>query len=360
MRECLGTLSAASDLDLAIVVTGQALIERYGDVEREIADAGLELAHRIPAVLSGADHAEMATAFADEVRGFTELWSAKAPDLVLLLGDRSEMLAAAAVAYHLCLPIGHIHGGERSGTLDEGFRHAISKLATYHFVANEDAEERLVRMGEERSRIVRIGAPGLVEIERVPRRDRTWLAERFGFSKEQPIALLLFHPVVQEGHDMERQMATVLDALQANGFQVLVLRPNSDSGGAKIDRCISERERDGDLVALSHLCRADYLQCLSACDVLVGNSSSGIIESATLGTPCVNLGSRQDGRLRNGNVVDCPALELEAVSRALQAVVLLESPFCNLYGDGCADRRLLDAIRSLAKSPLSTQKANSY
>lgn len=359
MRDSLVALAQNSGVRLRVILTGQALIRRYGDLETDISAAGLHIAHRVPVNLSGADGREMALACAEELRGLAEYWSSNRPDLALILGDRGEMLAAALAAFHLEIPVGHLHGGERSGTLDEGFRHAISKLATYHFVATDDARTRLIRMGEQPASIWVVGAPGLVEIVRMASPEPRWLRDRFGFHQGGRCAVLLFHPVVHERNEAYRQTRELLDAVIQCDLRVLILRPNSDAGGAEIDRCLDEIGPSRKIALCHHLARPDYLAAVASADLLIGNSSSGIIESASLGTACVNVGSRQNKRLRNTNVIDCPHLQATPIMEAIASALLLQPPFHNLYGDGQTDRRLLEILRSL-QIGRAFAKVNSY
>jgi len=347
MRECLKALDADERINLSVIATGQALIKRYGNVEEEIATAGLHLAHRIPVFLSGADKAEMAFAFADEVRGLAEFWSTELPDLVLLLGDRGEMLAAAIVSFHLGVPIAHIHGGERSGTLDDGFRHAISKLANYHFVATEDARHRLEKMGEMPEAIWVVGAPGLIDTRTILPHSDSWLRSEFGLPSGGPAALMLFHPVVDEALAAFDQTSNILSALEEVGAAVVVLRPNSDAGGAAIDKCISETENAERIIVCDHLPRDTYLKVLSAVDFIIGNSSSGIIESASVGTACVNVGSRQEGRLQNQNTVNCSATSISEIVDVIGRACALRGPFENCYGEGDTHMRISELIARL-------------
>jgi UDP-hydrolysing UDP-N-acetyl-D-glucosamine 2-epimerase len=302
----------------------------------------------------------MALAFAVEVEGLSRLWAQHRPDLVLLLGDRGEMLAAAIAAFHLEIAIGHIHGGERSGTLDEGFRHAISKLASWHFPATDQSAERLVRMGESPAAITKIGAPGLVELASFRPMPPGWLSERFGLPVGRFVALVVFHPVVQEARDAFAQTRELLQALADSGLAAVIVRPNSDAGGREIDRCLSQFGERAGFVVLEHLVREEYLRTLSSADLMIGNSSSGIIESASLGTPCVNVGSRQEGRERNDNVIDCPEVRRRAIGLAITSALALRGPFENLYGDGDANFRLRDALLALPPGDRAPKKRNAY
>lgn len=359
MKECLKFLNNAPGIDVRIILTGQATIARYADLDPEIASEGLEIIHRIPVRLGGNDGREMAVAMATELAGLADYWAANRPDMVLLLGDRGEMLAAAIAAFHLEIPIGHLHGGERSGTIDEGFRHAISKLATYHFVASEDSRKRLLKMGEISERVMVVGAPGLVGLSIDSQVDRNWLSDRFSLPSSTKAALMLFHPVVQERHDAFRQTRAIMEALSLSEVSTIILRPNSDAGGQEIDRCI-DMYPNSDFQVLRHLPRADFLRTLQAADFIIGNSSAGIIESASLDTPCINMGSRQSDRLRNDNVIDCAVFEVPAICRAIDAAVSMAGPFHNRYGDGLTNARLVECFSNLAPGKTAPVKRNSY
>lgn len=360
MRETLLTLDAEADIDLGLLLTGQALVRKYGDMDAEAEQSGLKVRHRIPAPLSGADTDEMSRAFAEEARGFSEFWSRSRPDLVMVLGDRAEMLAATIIAYHLQIPTAHIHGGELSGTLDEGFRHAISKLASFHFVATEDAAERLVRMGEASERITIVGAPGLVEVARVGPLPRDRFCERIGLPVGSSLALFLYHPVVDTGSDSLREARSILGALLKDGYAILAMRPNSDAGASSIDCALDEIQDLEQVAVVNHLERTEFLEAIATVDLMIGNSSSGIIESASLGTPCVNLGDRQSGRLRNENIIDCATFTDGAIHEAITEARKMSGPFVNRFGDGRADSKILAAIRSLDLEPGAAAKRNSY
>jgi UDP-hydrolysing UDP-N-acetyl-D-glucosamine 2-epimerase len=361
MRGCLQHL-AGSRHELSVVATGQHLLEKYGSSVNDIRAAGLSLAAQIPARLTGESGGEMARAFTAEMDGMIDLWERDRPDLVLVLGDRGEMLAATLAAVHLGIFTAHIHGGERSGTLDESLRHAISKLAHVHFPATEDAAQRLKRMGELPETIRVIGAPGLVDLcrSRAACIDRRAILSEYGLSVDRPLSLVVFHPVVQEAGDGGGQIRTVIRSLQSLGHQLVVLRPNSDAGGKAIDQSLDAVGEHPDIVVLTHLERRHYLSLLAAADVLVGNSSSGIIESASLGTPCVNLGSRQNDRLRNDNTIDCPEIREQEIQNAVSQALALKGPFQNFYGDGRSDEELLSAIDQIEWNPRLLVKRNAF
>lgn len=359
MLPCLNALDAAEDFTCRIVATAQHLAPGYGGTIADIERTGLTIAARVPVALSGEDGSEMALAMADELAALTRFWAADRPDAVMLLGDRGEMLAGALAAMHLSIPIIHVGGGERSGTLDESFRHAITKLAHVHLCSTQLAQERIVRMGEDADMVSVIGAPGLVGIAALASGEFDFAA-RYGFDPARRTALVIYHPVVQQSAEAARQAQAVIETVRAAGLNQLVLRPNSDAGGKAIDRMLDRYGDAADIAVVDHLARPDYLAAIRCADVLVGNSSSGIIESASLGTACLNIGARQNGRERNANTVDCAETSPDALAAALDRALALEVSGLNIYGDGDADRKLVEALRATRFTPAMLDKLNSY
>lgn len=358
-----GTLKRAvcePGLAVSVCATGMHLLPEYGETVREIEASGLAICARIPVLLNGSTGGVMARAIAGELLGMVDAFERERPDLVVVLGDRGEMLAGTLAAIHLNIPIAHIHGGERSGTVDEPIRHAISKLAHYHFVATEGARQRLIRMGERPEHVFVTGAPGLDDLTGVQGDDREALAAEFGLDPRRPIALLIFHPVLQEWQAAGQQTRNVLDGVLASGCQTLCLMPNSDAGSALIRATLAAFAATSGVSLVDHLPRKRYLSWLAACDVLVGNSSSGIIEAASFGLPVVNVGSRQDGRERSGNTVDV-APEAEAVKNAADAALAHgRRAMANVYGDGRAGERMVRLLQELPLTPDLLKKTNAY
>lgn len=360
MLRCLKAIGAHHEHDLGVVVTGQHMMAHYGSTMREVRESGLTVVCEIPVHLRGESGAEMARALAGEISGLVEFWERERPDLVLVLGDRGEMLAATLAAVHLGIFVAHIHGGELSGTLDESIRHAISKLAHFHLVATEDSAERLRRMGEAPHSIQVIGAPGLVGVVDGIEGDRNWLGEWSGLPSSEGVALVNFHPVVQEADKARQQVETLTHAVKLAGLSQIILRPNSDAGGAAIDGYLDSLAGEPRIRVETHLDRHTYLRALASSDVLIGNSSSGIIESASFGIPYVCVGSRQDGRVRNKNTIDVPLVEARKIIDAIGEASRLKGPFTNLYGDGKTDKHLLKALSGLELDPVLLKKRNAY
>ena len=347
-------------LEISVCVTGQHLAPGFGDTVHDVEASGLRICARIPVRLDGSTGATMARAVGHELLGMVDTFETEQPDLVMVLGDRGEMLAGALAALHLNIPVVHLHGGERSGTVDEPVRHAISKLAHFHFVTTPGARERLVRMGEAPEHVHVTGAPGLDGLADDARVGREQLCERLGLDPRRPVALVVFHPVVQEAEDAGRQMEAILSAVEACGLQAVCLAPNSDAGGQRIRAVLAGRPQRSDLRLLEHMDRISFVSWMSAADVMVGNSSSGIIEAASVSLPVVNVGSRQRQRERSANIVD-----VEADAGAFAAAIghwqgKPRGPWPNVYGDGRAGERIDALLADLELSPAVLSKCNRY
>lgn len=361
MEQSLCAIDSSADLFLSILVTGMHLLPAYGDTYKEIEAAGFDIHAKVPVGLSGNSGAEMAYALGDQVIGFTAALVSRRPDIVLLLGDRGEMLAAAIAAIHLNIPIVHLHGGERSGTVDESIRHAISKLSHYHFVATPDSCKRLIKMGEQPDKIFVTGAPGLDAIYSAKLQGKDKLSVEYQFDPSIPFQLILFHPVVQQASVAEKQMEILLGAVSESCEQPLIVMPNADAGASGIVSVINRFcSREASFRAVLHIPRNDYLSLVASADVIIGNSSSGIIEAASLQTPVVNVGDRQNARERNSNVIDvAPSLEL-IKNAILVAKQMKGRHWDNCYGDGNSAKRIVEYLRSLSLDAEVMEKINAY
>jgi GDP/UDP-N,N'-diacetylbacillosamine 2-epimerase (hydrolysing) len=273
------------------------------------------------------------------------------------------MLAGAVAALHLGIPIVHLHGGERSGTVDEPVRHAITKLSHWHFVATEQSRERVVRLGEREDRVWITGAPSLDDLASAGARPRADVLRELGLPPAAEYLLVLFHPVVQEMDDAYRQTLALAQALRDvladSATRILWLAPNADAGSAQILQALDALPGER-LLRITHLERPLYAAALAHAVMLVGNSSSGIIEAASFGTPVVNIGNRQRARERNLNTLDCPA-ERDAIAGAI-ARQLAHGRYSpgNCYGDGRSGARITQLVATTPISADLLDKINTY
>jgi GDP/UDP-N,N'-diacetylbacillosamine 2-epimerase (hydrolysing) len=363
MAGTLRQLHGHPDAEVSLLVTGIHLSADHGMTVNEVEAIGVPVAARIPLSVEDRSQQAMAQAVGQALIGVAAALANNRPDLLLLLGDRGEVLAGAIAALHLSIPVAHLHGGERSGTVDEPMRHAITKLSHLHLVATEESRERVVRMGEAVNNVYVVGAPSLDDVVHRPDTSRALVLQRLGLPADARYALVLFHPVVQEIAQAGAQVEALIRALQSEailrGLHIVWLAPNADAGSGAI---LDAMRRPGDtrVVPITHLPRGQYLDALACADVLLGNSSSGIIEAASCGTPVVNIGSRQQLRQRNANTRDCTG-DSRSISEALRAA-LAAGRFApaNVYGDGRSGERIAELLATVPLPATLLNKCNGY
>ena len=365
VSETLKRIRERPGLELGLVVTSMHLEPEFGSTVREIEDDGMPIVASVRNLLPGDTGGDQARSVGTAVLGITGALEKFRPEVVLVLGDRGEMLAGAIAAVHLNIPIAHVHGGEVSGTVDEVVRHAISKLSHVHFPATDDAAERLRRMGERPEHVHVVGAAGLDYLRRFEPVPDAELQAELGLDLGRPFAIFTQHPVTSEMAEAGRQMEESLQAMEDVGGQVLATYPNSDAGGrAMIEVLERWRERPW-LRVVRSLGQRRFASLLKRAAVMVGNSSSGIIEAPFFGLPVVNIGSRQAGRLRAQNVLDvahgraaigagirCALSDPDFISRARACR--------NPYGDGHAGERIVEVLASLDIGPQLLNKQITY
>ena len=310
LRTVMQAVQKHKALRLQVIASGMHLVRKFGYTINDITADGFRIDARVP-MHSGRDtHLAQAEALAKGVSGTARALDRLRSDLVVVLGDRVEALAGALAASTTNRVLAHIHGGDVApGHLDDAFRHSITKLAHLHFAATPDAGRRLIRLGEWPEHVYVVGAPGLDDLRSIAKPHARWLADEFGFARDAAIALIVQHPLGRAPREEQRVMDNILDAVARCGLCGLIIHPNSDAGHSGILRAIKKRrqnDRDRRWVSVESIPRLKFLQCLRAVQILVGNSSTGIIEAPSAGTPAVNVGQRQAGRLRGGrSVVDC-------------------------------------------------------
>ena len=335
-------------LELQLAVTGMHLSPEFGLTYTVIESDGFTIDERVEMLLSSDTPVGIAKAIGLGVIGFADAFARLRPDLVVILGDRFEILAAAQAALVAKIPIAHIHGGEATkGLIDDPIRHAVTKMAHFHFVAAEPFRRRVVQLGEHPNRVHVVGAPGLDHLRRSELLDREALEASLGVELLTPTLLVTYHPVTLDTGDPTQPMRELLAALDERPDALAIFtKANADTDGRVINEMIDAyvaAHPDRSKVFTS-LGQQRYLSALHQIDAVVGNSSSGIIEAPAAGVPTVNIGDRQGGRLRAASVVDCAA-DRYAIGRALEKALApafrmevrrMTSP----YGDGDASRRI--------------------
>jgi UDP-N-acetylglucosamine 2-epimerase (non-hydrolysing)/GDP/UDP-N,N'-diacetylbacillosamine 2-epimerase (hydrolysing) len=331
-----------------LVVTGAHLSPEFGTTIAEIRAAGIPVEATTECLLSSDTDVGMAKTIGVAVLGLADILDRLRPDLLLLIADRYEMLAPAAVALALRIPIAHVEGGEISeGAIDDAVRNALTKMSHIHLTPTEDARRRVLAMGEEAWRVHRVGAPSLDHLRRSPLLDHAELTRALDFEVDARTAVVSYHPVTLDA-DTTRESDALFEALEALASVVFCF-PNADAGSRRLVRrartFCSRHPRAGLHV---NLAPRVYWSLLSQAGVLVGNSSSGIMETASLGLPTVNVGRRQAGRTRPANVIDADA-DAAAIRAAVETALserfrTAVRDISNPYGDGDSSRRIAEIL----------------
>ena len=351
----LRDLSENENVDLRIVALGSHLSPEFGNTVREIEKDGFQIASRIECLLSSGSDVGMAKTIGVATLSLADLLGKMRPDLLLLIADRYEMLAPAAVALALRIPVAHIEGGEVSeGAIDDAVRNALTKLSHIHFTSTLAARERVIALGEEEWRVHHAGAPSLDHLRRRPLLSREEIEKRLELNLKTPTIVVAYHPMTI-ARDTLQEVEAVFTALGNLSEQILFCYPNADAGSRELmERTKSFIASRGHGKVFTNLDTVTYLSLLRQVDVLVGNSSSGIMESASFALPTVNVGLRQQGRERPRNVLDADAdvnSILQAIDRARTGEFReLLAGMANPYGEGCASETI---VRVLTTVPLS-------
>ncbi|MBI4596925.1 MAG: UDP-N-acetylglucosamine 2-epimerase (hydrolyzing) [Candidatus Omnitrophica bacterium] len=302
----LKAIQREPSLRLHLIVSGAHLSAEFGATINDIERDGVPIGDRVE-MLRHADTPEgIADSIGRGVSGFARSFAATRPDVLLILGDRVEMCAAALAALPMTIPVAHLHGGELTeGAIDDALRHAMTKLSHVHFVATDAYAKRVMQLGEEPWRVTRCGAPSLDHITDIPRLNREELHVQFGLRLREPILLVTCHPVTLEFERTEWHIAQLLEALAEWTGTVVFTAPNADTHGRLIRRAIEAfLSAHPQHQMIEHLGRQGYVSVMAQACAMVGNSSSGLIEAPSFELPVVNIGSRQQGRIRAANVID--------------------------------------------------------
>jgi UDP-hydrolysing UDP-N-acetyl-D-glucosamine 2-epimerase len=368
IKSVMRAIRSHPDLQLQVVVGASALLDRFGSVVDIIERDGFVADARVNMIVEGETPVTMAKSTGLGLLELPTLFELLKPDVIVTVGDRFETMATAVASAYMNIPLAHTMGGEVTGTIDESIRHAITKLAHVHFPANREAGERIVRLGEDPAAVHVVGCPRMDLVAEVvgdggAALDAEWL-EREGvgghISIDKPFLLVSQHPVTTEYGCAEHQIHETLMALDELKMPTIMLWPNIDAGSEDVSRGMRkfrEQVKPEYIRFYKNFPVETFVRLMRSAACLVGNSSAFIREGAFLGTPAVNIGTRQEGRERGPNVVDVGA-ETGAIADAIRRQVA-HGPYqpAHLYGDGTAGRQIAEV---LARTPLRVQKRIQY
>lgn len=368
IKSAMAAIRAHPKLELQLVCVASALLDRYGQVVNLIERDGFKIDEKLHILVEGETPQTMVKSTGMGLIELSSTFARLAPDMVITVGDRFETMATTLAAAYMNIPVAHTMGGEVSGTIDESIRHAVTKFAHVHFPASREAAARIVKLGEPPRMVFRVGCPRVDLVAEILSKDgndpdqtifELGVGARLDLS--QPFLIVSQHPVTTEYGAGERQIATTLAAVRRTGLPAVALWPNADAGSEDIARGIRKWREKGlaeNMHFFKNLPTETYIRLMSRAACLVGNSSSGIREGAFIGTPVVNIGTRQTARERGKNVIDVAHDE-----NAIAAAIALQRrhgryAMEDIYGDGHAGKRIADILADLG--PVDVQKRITY
>lgn len=356
------------DLELQVVATASAVLDRYGQVVNLIERDGIAVDERLHILIEGETPATMAKSTGIGLIELPSVFERLKPDVVITVGDRFETMATTLAAAYMNIPVAHTMGGEVSGTIDESIRHAVTKFAHIHFPASRDAAERIIKLGERPEMVFRVGCPRIDLVAEILGQDGDDLDSHLfdlgvgdRIDLTSPFVIVSQHPVTTEYGEGEQQITETLKAVRKLGIQAIVLWPNADAGSEDIARGMRkwrEHAQAENMHFFKNLPTETYIKLMKRTECLIGNSSSGIREGAFIGTPVVNIGSRQTARERGSNVKDVGSNAADIADALAAQISHGRYPMQDIYGDGKAGERIAETLAGLGA--IEVQKRITY
>ena len=349
-------------LEYNLIVTGLHLLDNHGKTINEIKKDGFKISHKLKMFYNSykGDGASMVESMGNILNEIPKVLTNIKPDLILAGFDIGANFAIVVTGAHLNIPIAHIQGGELSGSIDESLRHSMSKFSNFHFVSNDDSKKRLIKMGENKKNIFVVGCPSIDALKNAKDINTKLLNKKFGLKFDDKFACMLQHPVTTENKSSEFQISQTLKALKLSKIPTFIILPNNDSGYVEIIKKI----KLSNYKWTSTLSIDEYKTILKKCTFVIGNSSSGIHEAATYKKPVINIGTRQNKRLKSFNILNAD-YNYRDIKKKID-ICLYNKLFLkkiqnvkNPYGDGKSAKKIIKIIKKL-NLKLSTQKVNTY
>jgi len=349
----LQAIKKHSRLRLLLITAGMHLSHEFGYTIKEIKRDGFKINAKVDMLLSDDTGARMARSIGVGVLDFAQAFEILKPDMVMVLGDREEAFAAAVAGTCLNIPVAHIGGGDiaTGGHIDESIRHSITKFSHIHFPTTKKSAERIINLGEEKWSVFQVGLPSIDRILNEKLIPSKILARKFSLDLSKPIILVLQHPLAIQPKKSAKQIRKTMEAISELKSQTFLIYPNADAGGGKMIQVIKKYEKHSFIRTFKNIPSIDYLSLMRIASVIVGNSSSGILEAPSFHLPAVNIGARQSGRERAVNVIDVD-YDKEQIKKAIEKAIYnkkfrekvkkCKSP----YGDGHASERIVKVLES--------------
>ncbi len=327
LKSLMQEINKDNDLELYLIVSGMHLSPEFGMTYKEIEEDGFEINAKVEMLLSSDSPAGISKSIGLGVIGFADEFQRADLDMLILLGDRYEALSAAISAMVMRIPIAHLHGGELTeGAIDEGIRHSITKMSYLHFTSTEEYRRRVIQLGENPERVFCVGAIGVENIKKINLMTKEELERSIHFEIDENTVIVTYHPVTLENNTVEEQFLTLLEVLDRNPkIRMIFTKANADTNGRIVNELIDKyvAQNSERACAFMSLGQKRYLSALKYCRIVIGNSSSGIIEAPSFGKPIINIGDRQKGRICADSVINCGYTQQE-IQRAMETALTEE------------------------------------
>lgn len=364
LRPIIKKFEASEYFQVELAVTGMHLSPEFGSTYKEIEQDGINIDNKVEILLSSDTHVAMSKSMGLAMISFSEYFERSKPDAIMVLGDRYETLAVCCAAMNARIPIFHLHGGETTeGAIDEAIRHAITKMSFFHFTSTEEYRRRVIQMGEKPDRVFNVGAVGVENAMHEKLLSKSELEESLHYVLDRPYAIVTFHPVTLEADTAERQMQELLYAMDEHPEYIYICtKANADAGGRRINRMLDDYAMNRKNVAVyESLGMKRYLSALKYAVMVIGNSSSGIMEVPSFGIPTINIGDRQKGRIQAESIINCQPEKVE-ISKSIKIAQSTEfreiaKKVTNPYGNGNTSDAILEILKErFAECPLNLKK----
>ncbi|MCR5302192.1 MAG: UDP-N-acetylglucosamine 2-epimerase (hydrolyzing) [Lachnospiraceae bacterium] len=346
-------------LELDLIVTGTHLSHKHGYTIDDIRNDGVKIAHEIPILEDDNTPYGISITMANAMKGFAKCFKDNRPDIVVILGDRTEMLGVAAAALNERIPIAHVHGGEvTEGAVDDCIRHAITKMSYIHFASTEAYRQRVIQMGEEPDRVFNVGALGVENILNQKLMEEDEIRADIGIPTGTNYVVVTFHPATMEDDTASYQVCELCKAMNDRlEFFYLITGANADVGGDCINEYLQDFvEAHSNALFVTNLGMRRYLSAIKHASFVMGNSSSGIIEAPAIGTPTINIGDRQKGRIHGPSIIDCNPKRDDILFAMKRAMDLDVSNRDDLYGKGDTSVRIVEIIKDILTKGIDMKK----
>ncbi|MBU5676666.1 UDP-N-acetylglucosamine 2-epimerase (hydrolyzing) [Alkaliphilus sp. MSJ-5] len=364
LKPLIKKISQDKELQLQLIVTGMHLSPEFGLTYKEIESDEFNIDEKVEILLSSDTSVGISKSMGLAIISFSETYERLKPDIIIVLGDRYEIFAAVSASTIARIPVAHLHGGETTeGAFDEAFRHCITKMSYLHFTSTEEYRQRVIQLGENPSRVFNVGAIGIESIKSINLLSKEEFEKSINFKLGKMTALVTFHPVTLENNTSENQFKNLLDVLdEVPDLKIIFTKSNSDTNGRIINKMIYDyvEKNKNKAVAFDSLGQLRYLSAMKYIDVVVGNSSSGIIEAPSFSIPTVNIGDRQKGRIQGRTIINCNSTKKEIYDSLLKALSLgfkeKIKDNINPYGHGNVSDKILCQIKKSLNHGIDLKK----